>query len=80
LLAARPVPTGVAQWDFFIVGCDDARFRRPVIPGDVLEMRCTLTRDRQRMISFECEAKVDGHVTTQANIMATMVPVTKARS
>ncbi len=80
LLAAKPVPAGIAQWDFFIVGCDSARFRKPVVPGDSLELVCAITRERQKLFSFTCEAKVDGQVATNAEIMATMVPVTKARS
>lgn len=79
LLAARPVPPGVLQWDFFIVGCDEARFRKPVGPGDTLELKCTLERERQRIIAFDCVATIEGQVATQAKIMATMVPVTKAR-
>jgi 3-hydroxyacyl-[acyl-carrier-protein] dehydratase len=79
LLAAKPVPTGALLWDFFIVGIDTARFRRPVVPGDTLEMKCTITRERSKLFTFSCEATVDGQIVTQSEIMATMVPVTKAR-
>ena len=41
-------------------GVEKARFRRPVIPGDRLEMHSRITADRSRMMKFDCEAFVDG--------------------
>jgi 3-hydroxyacyl-[acyl-carrier-protein] dehydratase len=78
LLAAKPIPQQAARYDFFIVGIETARFRRPVVPGDTLELVCTVTRERAKLFSFSCEARVDGQVVTQADIMATMIPVPKS--
>lgn len=78
LLAAKPLPPDAARYDFFIVGIETARFRKPVVPGDSLELHCTILKERSRVFTFNCEARVDGQVVTQAEIMATMIPVEKA--
>ncbi|HEX4926332.1 MAG TPA: 3-hydroxyacyl-ACP dehydratase FabZ, partial [Bdellovibrionales bacterium] len=78
LLAAKPLPPDSARFDFFIVGIETARFRKPVVPGDSLELHCTILKERSRVFTFNCEAKVEGQVVTQAEIMATMIPVAKS--
>ena len=35
---------------------EKARFRRPVIPGDRLDIVSSLAADRSMMVKFECEA------------------------
>lgn len=55
---------------FFIVGVDDARFRRPVVPGDQLELVVRCIKDRGPIVSFECQALCEGHLVVEANIMA----------
>ena len=78
LLAAKPVPPTAESWEFFIVGIENARFRKPVVPGDTLELNCTVTRERSKLFTFKCEAKVAGQVATEAEIMATMVAASKS--
>ena len=41
-------------------GVKNARFRRKVIPGDVLEMECVLTKRRGPVGIGECKAMVNG--------------------
>lgn len=41
-------------------GVEKARFRRPVIPGDRLDMQSTIIADRSKMMKFEASAYVDG--------------------
>ena len=43
-------------------GVEKARFRRQVIPGDKLEMRCAIAAQRKVMMKFDCEAYVDGEL------------------
>jgi 3-hydroxyacyl-[acyl-carrier-protein] dehydratase len=77
LLAAKPVPPEAQRFEFFIVGIESARFRRPVVPGDTISLECVITRERSKVYTFDCLAKVDDQIVTQADIMATMIPVAK---
>ena len=49
-------------------GVKNARFRRKVIPGDVLEMECTLTKRRGPVGVGEAKATVDGKVVATAEL------------
>ncbi len=58
----------------YIVGITDARFRKPIVPGDVLECETTLTRARGEMGKVACVARVDGQVAAEAELTFAMVP------
>ena len=49
-------------------GVKNARFRRKVIPGDVLEMECTLTKRRGPVGIGECKATVGGELACTAEL------------
>lgn len=50
-------------------GVKNARFRRQVIPGDVLEMECILTRQRGAVGIGACRALVDGELACTAELL-----------
>ena len=50
-------------------GVKNARFRRKVIPGDVLEMTCTLTKRRGPVGIGSCEAMVNGEIACTAELI-----------
>jgi 3-hydroxyacyl-[acyl-carrier-protein] dehydratase len=50
-------------------GIDDARFRRPVVPGDRLVLRATLERAIRGIWKFATLAEVDGEVAASATMM-----------
>lgn len=54
---------------FYLVAVDEARFRRPVVPGDQLQMDVRVVRKRRSMWRFECSARVDGKQVVSAVIM-----------
>jgi 3-hydroxyacyl-[acyl-carrier-protein] dehydratase len=54
----------------YFLSIDNARFRKPVIPGDVLEYHVTRTKRRKNMWWFRCEAKVGGKLVAEADIGA----------
>jgi 3-hydroxyacyl-[acyl-carrier-protein] dehydratase len=54
---------------FYLVAVDEARFRRPVVPGDQLQMDVRVARKRRSMWRFECSASVDGKQAVSAVIM-----------
>ena len=49
-------------------GVKNARFRRKVTPGDVLEMECTLTKRRGPVGIGECKATVGGELACTAEL------------
>jgi 3-hydroxyacyl-[acyl-carrier-protein] dehydratase len=61
---------GDPEMDFFIASADNAKFRKPVVPGDVLELHAEILRDRGAMLTIRTEAKVNGRVVSEADILA----------
>lgn len=51
-----------------LTGIEKARFRRKVVPGDVLEIEITVLKVRGPMGWIHCEAKVDGKIASEADI------------
>ncbi|MEM7000577.1 MAG: 3-hydroxyacyl-ACP dehydratase FabZ [Pseudomonadota bacterium] len=47
-------------------GVEKARFRRPVVPGDRLDMHSKILADRRYMMKFEAEAYVEGELACSA--------------
>jgi 3-hydroxyacyl-[acyl-carrier-protein] dehydratase len=54
---------------FYFVGIDDARFRRPVVPGDQLVLKATLERAIRGIWKFGTVAEVDGMEAASAKMM-----------
>lgn len=46
----------------YLAGVDDARFKRPVLPGDVLELEGAVLSERRQLMKFDCAARVDGEL------------------
>jgi 3-hydroxyacyl-[acyl-carrier-protein] dehydratase len=53
----------------FLTGIDKAKFRRPVVPGDRLDMEVTMLRARSNMGWVTAEARVDGKLACSAQLM-----------
>jgi 3-hydroxyacyl-[acyl-carrier-protein] dehydratase len=51
-------------------GIKEARFRRPVVPGDTLTLEVTAIRIGSRVQRMRGEAKVDGQLAADAEIMS----------
>ncbi len=54
----------------FFSGIENARFRRPVVPGDTLILEVTAIRIGSRVQKMRGVATVDGNVTAEAEIMS----------
>jgi 3-hydroxyacyl-[acyl-carrier-protein] dehydratase len=54
---------------FYFVGIDEARFRKPVEPGDQLVLKATLDRALRGIWKFTTAAEVDGKVVASAKMM-----------
>src|SRR5512134_3741690 len=60
---------------YYYVGIDNARFKKPVIPGDQLELEVTMERALRGIGKFTCEARVDGVAVAEATILCSVRPV-----
>ncbi len=54
---------------FYFVGIDNARFKRPVVPGDQLHLHVEIVRQMRGIWKYKVEARVDGEVAAQAELM-----------
>jgi len=54
---------------YYFVGIDNARFKRPVSPGDQLIFRMELTMNRRGMFKFKGTAEVDGQIAAEAELI-----------
>ena len=54
-------------------GIKNARFRRQVTPGDVLEIECTMTKQKGPVGIGEAKATVDGQVAATAELTFALV-------
>jgi len=50
----------------YFMSVDNARFRKPVTPGDVLEITVTKLRSRGNVYKFEGKARADGVLMAEA--------------
>ncbi len=54
---------------YLFAGVDEARFKKPVVPGDQLILEVKFLVERRNIWKFHGEAKVDGQVVCSAEIM-----------
>lgn len=54
----------------YFMTVDNARFRKPVVPGDSVEIHVAKRRRRGSVWKFNCQAKVNGEVVAEAVIAA----------
>jgi 3-hydroxyacyl-[acyl-carrier-protein] dehydratase len=72
LLAASLVSFDPAKQVIYFLGIDKARFRKPVTPGDLLSLEVVPLRKGGAIWKLRGEAKVDGVVVAEAELMATI--------
>ena len=69
-LCIRSLPGQTKPALVYFLTIDKAKFRKPVIPGDVLEYHMTRIRRRKNMWWFRGEAKVAGDIVAEAELGA----------
>src|SRR6266545_1299361 len=69
VLALREIPDRDSKLVLF-TGIKEARFRRPVVPGDTLILEVTAMRIGSRIQRMRGEAKVNGELAADAEIMS----------
>lgn len=56
---------------YYYAGIDSARFKKPVVPGDRLEIEAAILAHKRTIWKFACVARVDGAVVAEAEILCT---------
>jgi len=56
---------------YYFVGIDNCRFKKPVVPGDVLMLDVRVQRVSRGIWKYEAKALVDGNVVALADLMCT---------
>ena len=54
---------------YYYVGIDNARFKKPVVPGDQLELEVLFERQLRTIYKFNCKGRVAGDVVAEATIL-----------
>lgn len=54
----------------YFMSIDGAKFRKPVLPGDMLEFHVELERARGPVRRFACQAMVSGQLVAEATVQA----------
>ena len=70
LLAASGLQGSLEGKLFLFTGLDKVKFRRQVIPGDRLDLKCENLRMRLNMCKLDALATVDGKIAAEAQISA----------
>ena len=71
-ICARTHSRGQRKLVYFMT-IDGAKFRRPVVPGDVLELHVTKLKQRKNIFKYDCVAWVGDEKAAEAQIGAMMV-------
>lgn len=69
VLAYASDPYDNAQKVMYFLGVEDAKFRRPVVPGDRMELEIEVVQRRSNIWKVGCEALVDGTACASAKLL-----------
>lgn len=59
---------------YYFVGIDNARFKKPVGPGDQLMLEVRIQGVKRSIWKYSGTARVDGRIAAQADLIATLRP------
>lgn len=69
VLAMETQETSPVDSIFYLAGMDNTRFKRPVVPGDRLDMESELLVERRALMKFDCKAYVGGELACETRIL-----------
>ncbi len=73
ILAYASEPFDASNSLMYFLGIDKAKFRRPVIPGDKLDLEVSVIHHRTNVWKLHGEASVDGTLCAQGELLASVV-------
>jgi len=81
ILESLAQATGVLIWHsendsanqglYYLLGINEARFKKPVVPGDQLKLEVVMERKIKDIYKFKGTATVDGEMVARAEILTT---------
>lgn len=76
ILLLNSIENPKSIWVYF-VAIDNARFKKPVIPGDTLVLELEMTAQRRSICKMSGKGFVDGKLVCSADLVASVVPKNK---
>ena len=73
ILAYATEPFDASSSLMYFLGIDKAKFRRPVTPGDRLDLEVKIAHHRTNVWKFRGEAAVDGTLCASAELLASVI-------
>ncbi len=73
ILAYATEPFDSASNVLYFLGIDKAKFRKPVVPGDRLDLRCEIVHHRSNVWKLRGHASVDGTLAAEGELLASVV-------
>jgi 3-hydroxyacyl-[acyl-carrier-protein] dehydratase len=56
----------------------DAKFRKPVVPGDQVKLIAEVMKDKGKILGIQCEARVDDELVAETYVLAHISPRTES--
>ncbi len=72
-LCCGALPSDPPMKEIFFVGAEHVRFKKPVVPGDVLKLQVEMKRQKNHFYWGRGEAYVDSELAARADIIAHIV-------
>ena len=69
----KPDPNSI----YYFVGIDNARFKKPVSPGDALHLHVALDKHKSGLWRYHAQAKVEGELVAEAQLLCAKRDVQK---
>ncbi|HEU4411473.1 MAG TPA: 3-hydroxyacyl-ACP dehydratase FabZ [Polyangiaceae bacterium] len=73
ILAYASEPFDASTQVMYFLGIDKAKFRKPVVPGDRLDLVCEVMHQRTNVWKLRGEASVEGALCAQGELLASIV-------
>lgn len=73
VLMSKTLKVDTSVSGIMFMSVDEAKFRRPVRPGDVLHMKVEVLMGRRNVYKFSGRAEIDGHLACEAQWAAMKV-------
>jgi 3-hydroxyacyl-[acyl-carrier-protein] dehydratase len=64
----------------YFLGIDNARFKRPVVPGDQLKLEAEIVKVTRGIWKYKARALVDGQLAVEADMMCTIRNVDNSKN
>ena len=64
----------MAKQLYYFVGIDNARFKKQVVPGDIITINAKLIQSKREVHKFSSECKVDDEIVCKADLIGAIRP------